>query len=152
MISSRGSVRLSRMESDLSNFQGKHVLITGGLGFIGSTLAIQLLNLDAKVTLIDSLEPNYGGHLTNIEGYQNDLTVVVDDVRNTAAIQKLIKNQDFLLDDAVKSLSYSPGLSRRSRGGLVRGKRILVIGFSPNGQPHSMLARFQAWRSKTKSY
>ena len=98
MISSKGSARLTPMKSDLSNFQGKHVLITGGLGFIGSTLAIHLLKLDAKVTLIDSLEPNYGGHLSNIEGYQDDLTVVVDDVRNTDTIQKLIRNQDFLFN------------------------------------------------------
>ena len=86
------------MASDMSNFQGKRVLITGGLGFIGSTLAVELLRLNAKVTLIDSLEPNYGGNRTNIEGYEDDINIVIDDVRNASAIKQLIKNQDFLFN------------------------------------------------------
>jgi len=86
------------MASDMSNFQGKRVLITGGLGFIGSTLAIELLRLHAKVTLIDSLEPNYGGNRTNIAGYEDDINIVIDDVRNASAIEQLIKNQDFLFN------------------------------------------------------
>lgn len=98
MISSEASARLCDMASDMSNFQGKRVLITGGLGFIGSTLAIELLKLDASVTLIDSLEPNYGGNRTNIEGYEKELSIVIDDVRNTSAVEKLIKNQDFLFN------------------------------------------------------
>ena len=51
---------------DKSFFEGKKVLITGGLGFIGSNLAIRLVGLDAKVTLVDSLIWAYGGNKFNI--------------------------------------------------------------------------------------
>jgi len=74
------------------------VLITGGLGFIGSTLAIRLLKAGAEITLIDSLEPQYGGNLKNIEGYADNLNIVQDDVRNTDAIRRLIREQDFLFN------------------------------------------------------
>jgi len=50
-------------------YAGKRVLITGGLGFIGSTLAIALIRLGAEVTVIDSLIPEYGGNLQNLAGY-----------------------------------------------------------------------------------
>ncbi len=53
-----------------SYFNGKSVLITGGLGFIGSTLAERLVGLGAEVTLIDSLIPEYGGNLYNIESFR----------------------------------------------------------------------------------
>jgi len=45
---------------------GKKVLITGGLGFIGSNLARRLLEQDNQVTIIDSLIPEYGGNLRNL--------------------------------------------------------------------------------------
>ena len=52
---------------------GAKVLITGGLGFIGSNLAIRLVELGAKVTLVDSLIPEYGGNLFNIEPVQQQV-------------------------------------------------------------------------------
>ena len=64
------------------HFEGKHVLITGGLGFIGSNLAHRLVELGARVLIVDSLIPQYGGNLFNIAGiddrvrwagYQDDL-------------------------------------------------------------------------------
>src|SRR6478735_1280951 len=63
-------------------FQGKRVLITGGLGFIGSNLARRLVALGAKVTLIDSLIPEYGGNMRNIRGLERKLNVNISDVRN----------------------------------------------------------------------
>ncbi len=98
MISTGRSGRLASMKANTTNFSGKNVLITGGLGFIGSTLAIELLNLEATVTLIDSLEPQYGGNLKNIDAYQDQMKVVIEDVRNASAIEKLIRNQDFLFN------------------------------------------------------
>ncbi len=54
---------------DHKGFQGASVLITGGLGFIGSNLARRLIDLGASVTLVDSLIPEYGGNLFNIAGH-----------------------------------------------------------------------------------
>ena len=48
-------------------FSGARALITGGLGFIGSNLAIRLVELGAQVTLVDAMIPEYGGNLFNIE-------------------------------------------------------------------------------------
>lgn len=48
-------------------FESRKVLITGGLGFIGSNLALRLVELGAHVTLVDSLIPEYGGNLWNVE-------------------------------------------------------------------------------------
>ena len=53
-----------------SPFSGQRVLITGGLGFIGSTLARRLVGQGAEVTLVDSLIPEYGGNLFNIAGIE----------------------------------------------------------------------------------
>ena len=56
-------------------YRGRRVLITGGLGFIGSNLARQLVDLGADVLLVDSLIPDYGGNLFNIDGIEDRVRV-----------------------------------------------------------------------------
>ncbi len=61
---------------DLSHqFEGRRALITGGLGFIGSTLAHELVAAGANVTIVDSLVPEYGGNRTNIAGIEDRVHV-----------------------------------------------------------------------------
>jgi len=74
------------------------VLITGGLGFIGSNLAISLLEKGAEVTLVDSLIPEYGGSLLNIRGYEKDLRVNISDVRDPHGLRQLLKGQHYLFN------------------------------------------------------
>ena len=62
-------------------FEGARVLITGGLGFIGSNLARRLNALGADITIVDSLIPDYGGNRYNIEGIEDRLKVNISDVR-----------------------------------------------------------------------
>ena len=57
-------------------FREKRILITGGLGFIGSNLARRLVGLGARLTLVDSLIPEYGGNLFNIRGLENAVRVI----------------------------------------------------------------------------
>jgi FlaA1/EpsC-like NDP-sugar epimerase len=57
-----------RTHTMLDSFHKKHILITGGLGFIGSSLARRLVQLGVRVILVDSLIPEYGGNLFNIAG------------------------------------------------------------------------------------
>ena len=79
-------------------FQGKRVLITGGLGFIGSNLAIRLVELGADVTLVDSLIPTYGGNLWNIEPIKDKVRINISDVRDPFSMKYLVSGQDFLFN------------------------------------------------------
>lgn len=79
-------------------FSGKGVLITGGLGFIGSNLARRLVGLGAHVTLVDSLIPEYGGNLFNIHDIRDRVTVNITDVRDPHAMAYLIQGQDYLFN------------------------------------------------------
>lgn len=79
-------------------YANANVLITGGLGFIGSNLARVLVAHGAKVTLVDSLIPQYGGNPFNIEDIHDKLTVNVCDVRDSFAMAYLLKDQDYLFN------------------------------------------------------
>jgi UDP-glucose 4-epimerase len=79
-------------------FQGRNVLITGGLGFIGSNLAKRLVDLGAQVTIVDSLVPEYGGNLYNTDGFSNRLRINISDVRDRYSMQYLIEGQDYLFN------------------------------------------------------
>jgi UDP-glucose 4-epimerase len=79
-------------------FAGSDVLITGGLGFIGSAVARRLVNLEAKVTLVDSLIPEYGGNRFNIHNIRDQVIVDPTDVRDAQAMARLIKKRQFLFN------------------------------------------------------
>ncbi len=110
----------------MESFNNKRVLITGGLGFIGSNLAIRLVQLGAQVTLVDSLIPEYGGNLWNIEPVKEQVRVNISDVRDEHAMKYLIQGQDFLfnlagqtshldsMQNPIRTLRSTPALSFRS--------------------------------------
>lgn len=79
-------------------FRGKRILITGGLGFIGSNLAFRLVDFGAQVTLVDSLIPEYGGNPFNIAGLEGRVKVNISDVRDQHSMKYLVKDQDFLFN------------------------------------------------------
>jgi nucleoside-diphosphate-sugar epimerase len=80
------------------DFCEKKVLITGGLGFIGSNLAIRLVDMGAQVTLVDSLIPEYGGNLWNIQPVVDKVRVNISDVRDPYSMKYLLKEQDYLFN------------------------------------------------------
>lgn len=80
------------------SFRDARVLITGGLGFIGSTLARRLVGLGAQVTLVDSLNPDYGGNLFNIRGIEDRVRVNISDVRDHHSMRYLVQDKDFLFN------------------------------------------------------
>lgn len=84
-------------------FDGARVLITGGLGFIGSTLAHRLVALGAHVTLVDSLIPIYGGNLRNIAAITEQVRVNIADVRDEYSMDYLVQGQDYLFNLAGQS-------------------------------------------------
>jgi UDP-glucose 4-epimerase len=79
-------------------FSGINALITGGLGFIGSSLARKLVNLGARVTLVDSLIPQYGSNFFNIADIRNQVQVNISDVRDPHAMAYLVKGKDYLFN------------------------------------------------------
>lgn len=79
-------------------FKGKRVLITGGLGFIGSNLTRTLVALGAKVTVLDSLIPEYGGNRRNLRGLGRKVAVNVADVRDRHSLPEFLRGQHFLFN------------------------------------------------------
>lgn len=82
----------------LTDFRDKHVLITGGLGFIGSNLAHRLVDLGAEVLIVDSLIPEYGGNVFNVHGIEDRLRVNIADVRDEHGLRYLVQGQDFIFN------------------------------------------------------
>jgi len=86
------------MDSLTAEFSEKRVLITGGLGFIGSNLGRELVTLGAKVTLIDSLLPEGGGNRFNISGIEDKLAVHIADMQEEDLVAGLLRGQDYLFN------------------------------------------------------
>jgi UDP-glucose 4-epimerase len=76
--------------------KGKRVLITGGLGFIGSNLAHHCLALGAEVTVYDCLDARSGGNMANLAGIRDDLRLVRDDIRNFEGVRAAVLGQDLV--------------------------------------------------------
>jgi UDP-glucose 4-epimerase len=74
-------------------YGGKSVLITGGLGFIGSSLALRMVELGAKVTIVDSMIPEFGGNWKNIEPIRERVRIYQDDMRSFQALAQIVKGQ-----------------------------------------------------------
>lgn len=81
-----------------SAFRDKEVLITGGLGFIGSNLAARLVALGARVLLVDSLITEYGGNLFNVAGLEGRVQVNISDVRDEYSMRYLVKGKEYLFN------------------------------------------------------
>ena len=77
---------------------GRKVMITGGLGFIGSNLARQLVDLGADVLLVDSLIPDYGGNLFNIDGIADRVRVNIADVRQQSTMNYLVRDREVIFN------------------------------------------------------
>ena len=77
-------------------FRGKRALVTGGMGFTGSNLAIALVDTGADVTIVDAMIPGYAGNLFNIEAISQRVTVNFSDVRDVNAMNHLVRDQDYV--------------------------------------------------------
>lgn len=79
-------------------YQNKKILITGGAGFIGSNLAIKLVERGANVEIVDALIPQYGGNLFNIEPIKNKVKVIRGDIRDRKISDKMIKGNEIIFN------------------------------------------------------
>ncbi len=78
-------------------YRGRRVLVTGGLGFIGSNLCRTLADLGAEVLAVDSLLPDYGGNLFNLAGYEGKVRINIADVRGHG-MEYLVKGEEVLFN------------------------------------------------------
>ena len=76
----------------------KKVLITGGLGFIGSNLARRLVDFGNNVSVVDSLIPEYGGNLRNLHDLKDKIKIDVTDIRDSYLVKDLIMGQDYIFN------------------------------------------------------
>ena len=118
------------MES-AAGFQEVRVLITGGLGFLGSNLARRLVELGAAVTLVDSLEPNQGGLRHNIRGLEHRLAIEIGDLRDEALLARVLPGQEVVFNlagqtshlDSMLDPQTDLELNCRAQLGLLEGLR-----------------------------
>lgn len=79
-------------------YNGARVLVTGGLGFIGSHLSVKLVRLGANVTIVDSLIPEYGGNPYNVREIAHEVHINYSDMRDPWSIRYLVKGQDYIFN------------------------------------------------------
>ena len=77
-------------------FKGARALITGGMGFLGSALAIALVERGAQVTIMDNMLPGHGANLFNVEPIRERVAVTFSDIRDANIMNYLVQGQDFL--------------------------------------------------------
>lgn len=79
-------------------YEQRPVLVTGGMGFIGSHLAERLVHLGAKVTIVDSLIPEHGGNEHNIASFADQIQISITDIRDIPGLQYLIRGQECIFN------------------------------------------------------
>lgn len=80
----------------------RRVLITGGLGMIGSTLAHRLVRLGARVTLADACIEPYGANEFNLHGIRDDVTVNICDIRDRESMKVLVRDKEIIFNLAAQ--------------------------------------------------
>jgi UDP-glucose 4-epimerase len=102
-MDARQEIQADRFWSDRTDcFQGKNVLILGGLGFIGSSLAIRLASMGARLLLVDSMLDEYGGNTFNIAPVKDQVQVNYCDIRDERAMAQLVRDQDYIFHGAAQ--------------------------------------------------
>src|SRR5947209_13384140 len=77
-------------------FAGRRVVITGGLGFIGSNMAVRLADAGAKVTIVDALVPRHGGNTRNVSG--RSMEILISDIGDAAVVGPSVANAEFVFN------------------------------------------------------
>ena len=98
------------MTGENTYFNGRRVLITGGLGFIGSSLARALVAAGAKVTVLDALITGYGGNRFNLQGIEDGLKIVIGDQRDRELMENVVEGQEIIFNLA-GTLSHIDSIS-----------------------------------------
>src|SRR5262249_33757362 len=82
----------------MDEYRGEKVLITGGLGFIGSNLAIRLVEGGASVTILDSLHPTCGANYLNIEPIRKDVEIIEGDAADLSLVRRIVRTKHYIFN------------------------------------------------------
>jgi UDP-glucose 4-epimerase len=96
-------MELEMKTQELPSLAGQKVLITGGLGFIGSNIAHKCVNLGAEVSIYDCLDPHSGGNIFNIESIIKSVTLYCNNILNFDRLSDVIQNQDIIINCAAST-------------------------------------------------
>jgi UDP-glucose 4-epimerase len=91
------------MEVELPSLRGKKVLITGGLGFIGSNLAHRCLELGAQVTIYDCLDPRSGGNIFNVQDIQDSVELCYKNILDFSQLSQNVIKKDVIFNCAAST-------------------------------------------------
>jgi len=86
----------------INTFNSKRILITGGAGFIGSSLALELVKRGAQITILDAMLPLYGGNLFNLEEIKDSIEFIDGDIRDEKLMESLVKDKDIIYNFAAQ--------------------------------------------------
>lgn len=86
------------LTDNFPDLNGQNILITGGLGFIGSNIAHACLNLGANVTIYDCLDPHAGGNLYNIQKIENEVSIFYHDILDYAHLSEQVAKHDVIIN------------------------------------------------------
>lgn len=87
----------------LPSLKGLKILVTGGLGFIGSNLSRKCLELGAEVTIFDCLDPRSGGNLYNVQDIKKSVEIVYHDILNFEHISQYVIDKDVIFNCAAST-------------------------------------------------
>jgi len=93
----------SQPDLDKTNFSGLRVLVTGGLGFIGSNVSLECARRGAEVTIYDNLDPNSGGNIHNIDGHEGSVCYHPGDIGDLDSIAEIIRDKDVVINCAAST-------------------------------------------------
>src|SRR5439155_24851448 len=82
----------------MDEYRGEKVLVTGGLGFIGSNLAIRLVELGASVTILDSLHPTCGANYFNVDTIRKDAEIIEGDAADLSLVRRIIRQKQYVFN------------------------------------------------------
>lgn len=110
----------------MSYFEGKHIVITGGLGFIGSNLVHSCIKAGGSVTIVDNLDPNSGGNQFNIQGIEDEIIVVHGDICDYNLMRQLLITTDIVINCASLT-SHTQSISEPYRNLEVNSAAVLKM-------------------------
>ena len=86
----------------VKDLKDEDVLITGGLGFYGSNVARRLVSLGSRITLMDSMLPEYGANMANIAEIRDQAEVVKADIRDYERLSELVRAKTLVVNCAAQ--------------------------------------------------